>query len=151
MNLMHWKLLFCIGLLYCISSCKSKEKEETKTTKTGQQARQQPPQKVDVIIVVPQKITESIEIPGTLVASESTDIHPEVSGRITYLNLREGAIVGRGSVIARIYDADLQAQLQKLQAQLNIANQTTNRLSQLLQIQGISRQDYDLAVLNANS
>ena len=144
---------FC-SIIFLVSivsvSCKSKSSEK-KSTQTNQQGKQQPPQKVDVIIATPQKITESIEVPGTLTASETTEIHPEVSGRLTMLNVREGAYVAKGSVIAKIYDADLQAQLKKLQAQLNIANQTANRLSQLLQIQGISRQDYDMAVLNANN
>ena len=134
-----------------IISCKSKSAENKTTPSTQQGARQQPPQKVDVIIATPQKITESIEVPGTLTASETTEIHPEVSGRLTMLNVREGAYVGKGSVIAKLYDADLQAQLNKLQAQLKIANQTASRLSQLLSIQGISRQDYDMAVLNANN
>jgi membrane fusion protein (multidrug efflux system) len=137
-------------------SCKSKSSEK-QTTQTNQRGggsgggRQQGPQRVDVIIATPQKISQSIEVPGTLIASETTEIHPEVSGRLTMLNVREGAYVGKGSVIAKLYDADLQAQLRKLQAQLNIANQTANRLSQLLKIQGISRQDYDMAVLNANN
>lgn len=146
---MFWKFICSSFLLISIISCKSKSTEK-KTTQTNQQGRQQP-QRVDAIIATPQKITESIEVPGTLVASETTEIHPEVSGRLTMLNVREGAYVGKGSVIAKLYDADLQAQLKKLQAQLNIANQTANRLSQLLQIQGISRQDYDMAVLNANN
>ncbi|MDB5199902.1 MAG: transporter [Chitinophagaceae bacterium] len=140
--------LIAIGIVSCKS--KSTDKQTTKTTQPGG-GRQQGPQKVDVVIATPQKITESIEVPGTLTASETTEIHPEVSGRLTMLNVREGAYVGTGSVIAKLYDADLQAQLKKLQAQLNIANQTANRLSQLLNIQGISRQDYDLAVLNANN
>lgn len=143
--------LFFAGMVACNS--KSSEKQTTQTSQRGggAGARQQGPQRVDVIIAIPQKITQSIEVPGTLTASETTEIHPEVSGRLTLLNVREGAYVGRGSVIAKLYDADLQAQLRKLQAQLNIANQTANRLSQLLKIQGISRQDYDMAVLNANN
>jgi membrane fusion protein, multidrug efflux system len=147
---MFWKFICSSFFLISIISCKSKSTEK-KTTPTTQQGRQQQPQKVDAVIVAPQKITESIEVPGTLTASESTEIHPEVSGRLTMLNVREGAYIGKGSVIAKLYDADLQAQLKKLQAQLNIANQTANRLSQLLNIQGISRQDYDMAVLNANN
>jgi membrane fusion protein, multidrug efflux system len=147
---MFWKFICSSFFLISIVSCKSKSTEK-KTTPTTQQGRQQQPQKVDAVIVAPQKITESIEVPGTLTASESTEIHPEVSGRLTMLNVREGAYIGKGSVIAKLYDADLQAQLKKLQAQLNIANQTANRLSQLLNIQGISRQDYDMAVLNANN
>lgn len=154
MKLISWKLIITCIYMVGIISCKSKSAEK-QTTKTSQRpgggGRQQGPQRVDVIIATPQKITESLEVPGTLLASETTEIHPEVSGRLTMLNVREGAYVGKGSVIAKLYDADLQAQLRKLQAQLNIANQTANRLSQLLKIQGISRQDYDLAVLNANN
>lgn len=146
---MFWKFICCSCLFISVISCKNKSAE---TTKTKQQAgAKQAPQKVEAIIASPQKIDQSIEVPGTLTASESTEIHPEVSGRITMLNVREGSYVGKGSVIAKIYDADLQAQLRKSQAQLGIANQTANRLSQLLKIQGISRQDYDLAVLNANN
>ncbi len=154
MKLISWKLtcssIFLVMVVVGIISCKSKSTEK-KTTETTKGGKQQPPQKVDVIIAIPQKITESIEVPGTLTASETTEIHPEVSGRLIMLNVREGAYVGKGSVIAKIYDADLQAQLKKLQAQLNIANQTAGRLSQLLKIQGISRQDYDMAVLNSNN
>jgi len=157
MKLICQNIFFSCILLAGIVSCKSKsaEKQTTQTNQRGGSSsgggRQQAPQRVDVIIAIPQKITQSIEVPGTLIASETTEIHPEVSGRLTMLNVREGANVGRGSVIAKLYDADLQAQLRKLQAQLNIANQTANRLSQLLKIQGISRQDYDMAVLNANN
>lgn len=152
---MFRKLLFSSIILLGIISCKSKS-AETQTTKTNQKGAaggpgRQGPQKVDVIIATPQKITQSIDVPGTLTASESTEIHPEVSGRLTMLNVREGAYVSKGSVIAKLYDADLQAQLRKSEAQLNIANLTVKRLSQLLNIQGISRQDYDQAVLNANN
>ncbi|MDB5222870.1 MAG: transporter [Chitinophagaceae bacterium] len=152
MKLISNNIFLSLIFLACIISCKSKS-GATKTTQTTQQGggRQQGPQKVEAIIVTPQKLDQSIEVPGTLTASESTEIHPEVSGRLTMLNVREGVYVSAGSVIAKLYDADLQAQLKKLQAQLNIANQTANRLSQLLNIQGISRQDYDLAVLNANN
>ncbi len=154
MNLIRnifFSTILLVPIAIGIISCKSKSAENKTTQSTQQGARQQPPQKVDVIIATPQKITESIEVPGTLTASETTEIHPEVSGRLTMLNVREGAYVGKGSVIAKLYDADLQAQLNKLQAQLKIANQTASRLSQLLSIQGISRQDYDMAVLNANN
>lgn len=148
---MFWKFICSSIFFVSLVSCKNKSTDKKTTQTTQQGGRQQPPQKVDVIIATPQKITQSIEVPGTLTASETTEIHPEVSGRLTMLNVREGSYVGKGSVIAKLYDADLQAQLKKLQAQLNIANLTANRLSQLLNIQGISRQDYDLAVLNANN
>ncbi|MEO6452956.1 MAG: efflux RND transporter periplasmic adaptor subunit [Ginsengibacter sp.] len=137
--------LFFICLIL-LNACGGKDE---KSAKTGPPAR--PQLRVDAIIAEPQAITESIEVPGSLLASETTEIHPEVSGRLTMLNVREGAYVNKGAIIAKIYDADLQAQLQKLQAQLNIGNQTASRLSQLLKIQGISKQDYDMAMLNSNN
>jgi membrane fusion protein, multidrug efflux system len=143
-------LIGIIIILICTSGCSGKSKEN-ETTQTKQGARSEQQQIVDAIVAVPQVIKQSIEVSGSLLASETTEIHPEVSGRLIMLHVKEGAFVSKGAVIAKLYDADLQAQLGKLQAQLNIANQTSDRLSQLLKIQGISRQDYDMAVLNANN
>ncbi len=90
-------------------------------------------------------------MPGTLLANETTEIHPEVSGRVVQLNISEGRFVSQGTVLAKLYDGDLQAQLRKLEVQLNIAQKTEERQAQLLKIQGISQQDYDLSLLNVNN
>jgi membrane fusion protein (multidrug efflux system) len=50
-----------------------------------------------------------------------------------------------------LYDEDLQAQLKKLQVQLQIAETNEKRSSQLLEIQGISKSDYDASLLNVNN
>lgn len=81
-------------------------------------------------------------MPGTIVSEDATEIHPEVSGRIISLNVREGAHVGKGAVLAKLYDADLQAQKRKLQVQLQIAQQTASRHEELVKIGGISKEDY---------
>ena len=104
-NCICWSIFFT-GFISCNS--KSSEKKTTQTTQQG--GRQQGPQKVDVIIATPQKITQSIEVPGTLTASETTEIHPEVSGRVVQLNVREGSFVGKGALLAKLYDGDLHAQ-----------------------------------------
>ena len=94
---------------------------------------------------------ENIEVPGNIVANEMAEIHPEVSGRIVQLNVAEGKYVGKGTVLARLYDGDLRAQLNKLQIQLALAQKTEERQAQLLKIQGISQQDYDISLLQVNS
>ena len=96
-------------------------------------------------------VSDILEVSGSLVADESTEIHPEISGRITQLNIREGAYVSKGSVIARLYDADLQAQKRKIEVQLKIAQQTENRYEQLQKIGGISKQDYEMTALNVSN
>ncbi len=93
-------------------------------------------------MVQTQTVSETLEVPGSIVSEDATEIHPEVSGRIISLNVREGAYVGKGAVLAKLYDADLQAQKRKLQVQLQIAQQTASRHEELVKIGGISKEDY---------
>ena len=108
-------------------------------------------QKVEGYIVKTTLISNDVELPGTLIANETTDIHAELSGRLVYLNINEGQTVGRGTVLARIFDGDLQAQLKKLNVQVAVAEQTVKRMGELLKIGGVSQQEYDLSVLQVNT
>jgi membrane fusion protein (multidrug efflux system) len=106
---------------------------------------------VDVMIATPRSLSNHIEANGSVMANEYVELHPEISGRIVYLNVPEGASVTKGTVIARINDADLQATLEKSRAQLELYQKTAERERKLLAINGINEADYDLAVSNVNS
>jgi membrane fusion protein (multidrug efflux system) len=54
-------------------------------------------------------------------------------------------------LLAKLYDGDLQAQLRKLDVQLQIAEQTEKRQAELIKIQGISQQEYDLSLLGVSN
>jgi membrane fusion protein, multidrug efflux system len=110
-----------------------------------------PAAKVDGYIVSPQLLSQDIEVPGSLAAYEEVELHPEVSGRVTAVYFKEGSTVGQGSLLLKIYDGDLQAQLQKLQIQIKTAEKTVERYGQLLKINGVSQQEYDLNVLAVNN
>jgi membrane fusion protein (multidrug efflux system) len=145
-----YSILFLCFLLAIFSSCGSTErKKEVSATQNRQSQRGTP--KVDAFVVQTQVVSETIEVPGSLVADESTEIHPEVSGRITGLYVREGAYVSKGTLLAKLYDADLQAQLRKVQVQLQIAQQTESRYDQLQKIGGISKEDYAATALQVNN
>src|SRR5882724_2659002 len=73
----------------------------------------------------------AIQVDGYIVKTQSLGSNVEVPG----------------TLIAKLYDADLQATLKKLQVQLQIAKQNEGRSSELLKIQGISQQDYDASLL----
>jgi membrane fusion protein, multidrug efflux system len=132
-----------------IYSCGEKDKKQATASQAGNN-RQQTIQ-VDGYLVKIQALGDNVEVPGSLIANEATEIHPEISGRVVQLNVSEGRNVSKGTLLAKIYDGDLQAQLKKLQVQLQIANQNEDRSSQLLKIQGISQQDYDASLLNVNN
>jgi len=96
-------------------------------------------------------ISDVAELPGSIIANETTEIHSEISGRLVYLNINEGRTVGKGALLAKIFDGDLQAQLKKLHVQLSVAEQTVKRMGELLKIGGVSQQEYDLSVLQVNT
>jgi membrane fusion protein (multidrug efflux system) len=106
---------------------------------------------VDVMVVQAKNITNTIEATGSIMANEYVELHPEVSGRIIYLHVPEGAHVQQGELIARIYDEDLQAQLQKSKVLLDLYQKTEERDRQLLAINGINQSDYDVALNNVKS
>lgn len=110
-----------------------------------------PTPKVEGYKVAITPYSDHIEIPGSLLANEATEIHPEISGRLTYLNAAEGKVVTKGTLLAKIFDGDLKAQLAKLETQLKVQRQTASRYEELLKIQGVSQQEYDLITLNINN
>lgn len=141
---------FVLALAILAASCGAKSKKD-ETPKPGAANRQQMVMNVDGYIVKTEPFAENIEVPGSVIANEATEIHPEVSGRIVRLNVTEGHYVSKGTLLVKLYDADLQAQLKKLQVQLQIAKTNEERSAQLLKIQGISKADYDASLLNVNN
>jgi len=140
-------LYFSVALL--IVAC---GKKKSATADQQKQAGAKPPtMRVDGYVVIPQPFQENIEVPGSIIANEVAEIHPETSGRIVQLNVVEGKYVSKGTVLAKLYDGDLRAQLNKIQVQLALAQKTEERQAQLLKIQGISQQDYDISLLQVNS
>jgi membrane fusion protein (multidrug efflux system) len=139
-------LLLCVCSLSLLSGCKEKADAE----KPG---RSQSSQSVivDVIVAKAQTIKNTVEANGSVVANEYVELHPEISGRITYLNVPEGSHVEKGFIIARINDADLQATLEKSKVLLELNRKTEQRDSQLLAIQGMNQADYDIAENNVKS
>ncbi len=144
MNLNLLGKLFTIIFLVILTGCGAKKQDK-------RAANKRPVPRLDGYIVKTETFSETIQVPGSLRANEVTEIHPEVSGRVVSLNAREGQFVNKGAVLAKIYDEDLQAQLRKLKVQLEIAQANEKRASQLLDIQGISKQDYDATVLNSHN
>lgn len=102
-------------------------------------------------VVAPKSLANNILASGSLLASEEVELHPEMAGKIIDLNLNEGRPVTKGTLLVKLFDADLQAQLRKLLAQKTTAEKTEGRLKQLLAINGVGQQEYDVALTQVNS
>jgi len=129
--------------LFLFSSCGKKNSPDSK--------KDQPPPAIEGLIVRPQHTQETMDVSGTLLATDETVLMPEISGRIIQLNLPEGSRVKKGTLLVKLFDADLQAQLDKLNAQLKTAKATELRQKDVLKVNGISQEEYDQSVTLVNS
>ena len=131
-------------LILGLFACKEKTKPTDKFNPNA-------PISVDIAIAASQVIDKVIEVNGSVVASEFVDIRPETNGRIVFLQIPEGKMVAAGTVLAKLNDADLQAQMQKIKVQLALATITEQRIYKLVQAKGINQSDYDISLQQVNS
>ncbi len=106
--------------------------------------------KVDAFVVTPSLLTSDITVTGSLVAFDEVELMNEVAGRVVGVNLPEGKSVAKGTLLVKLFDDDLQAALKKLEAQRAIQQRIVNRQKQLLQVKGISENDYEQSTLQLN-
>lgn len=97
-----------------------------------------------------------IVLPGRVVASETAEIRPQVSGIILKRFFKEGSNVKAGDSLYQIDPAIYQAQLEVAQAnvesaaaQANVSHLTLNRYKGLLKTRAVSQQDYDQTAATA--
>ena len=139
------RILLPVSLVLLMAACKGKKDKEAATTKPAGA-----PALVDVMIAATEQISTTIEANGSVVAFEYLELRPEVAGRLTYLQVPEGNVVAQGTVIARVNDADLQAQMNKTRVLLDLAQKTEVRLAKLIAVGGINQADYDAIVSQVN-
>ncbi len=136
--------------LLIFAACSSKKDSPKANTPASGSPRNMPVTSEGYVVKV-STVSNSIEVPGNLMPYESTELHPEVSGRVVLLNVKEGSNVSKGTLLVKLFDGDLQAQLKKLQVQLSISQKTVQRQGELLKISGISQQEFDLSGLEVNN
>jgi membrane fusion protein (multidrug efflux system) len=95
-------------------------------------------------IVKPEKLDNSIYASATLLANEEANLQPELSGKVMHIYFTEGSTVTRSQLLVKINDEELQAEYQKLKTQLALAETRLNRSRQLLAVNGISKEEFDI-------
>ncbi len=124
--------------------------EKGKDEKGGKDMKS-PPVGVNVLVVNAENIDNVLTSSGTVFPNEEIELRAEASGRILTLNIHEGSRVAAGQVIAKIKDTDLQAQLKKLNFEIELAKQTEARQKKLLDINAISKEEYEITANKINT
>ncbi len=99
---------------------------------------------VNAKIVKPHLLTDEIPVVGSLVPDEEVQLSFETSGKITGIYFEEGSFVKKGTLLAKINDAQLQAELKRLEAQVPLAEERVYRQSTLLQRDAVSKEALEI-------
>ncbi len=133
-------LFVCLVLLI---SCGDKKDENKKTAA--------PPVSVKAIILSKVAADHTVAANGSISADQYVELHPEVSGRLVYLNIPEGQTVQAGTLLAELFNEDLKATQKKNESDLSLALLNKDRLGKLLNIGGTDQASYDAAVSQVNA
>lgn len=88
----------------------------------------------------------SIRTIGTIVSNEEVELRSELSKKITGIYFKEGSYVSKGQLLFKLDDSELNAQLNKLYIEEELAIKNLERESVLLEKSLTTQQEYDILV-----
>ncbi|MDH2432582.1 efflux RND transporter periplasmic adaptor subunit [Pokkaliibacter sp. MBI-7] len=131
-----------------LSGCN--QQESAGAAQQAQQGGAQQPVEVGIYTVQPQAVTLTTELPGRTSAYLVSEVRPQVGGIIQKRLFTEGSDVKAGDVLYLIdpatYEAELEsakANLARADANVESARLKAKRYKELVQINAVSKQDYD--------
>jgi membrane fusion protein (multidrug efflux system) len=110
-----------------------------------------PPAVVSTAKTAYQEWQPSFGAVGTLRAVRGADLAFDIAGLVTGVNLKSGDEVKQGQLLVQMRDAEDVAQLHQLEAAASLAQVTFGRARQQLEMQAISKADYDTAASDLKS
>lgn len=156
---MKWGLITFIGLGligWGVYSQRPKTNKDLEAAEAmiAKQSNKKKTLNVNAEVIKPKSLIDEIRITGILLPDEEVDLSFETSGKIVEINFKEGTKVKKGQLLAKVNDRQLQAELQRLQAQVKLAEDRVFRQQALLKRDAVSQEAYeqvktDLATLNA--
>jgi membrane fusion protein (multidrug efflux system) len=99
----------------------------------------------EVAVAIRDTVVDAIQATGQIEAVQSTELRPEVSGRITAILVREGQSVAAGTPLFKVDDAELKAQAAQADAERQLAKQALERTKQLIEQNASSASDLEQA------
>ena len=106
---------------------------------------------VDVAVARVDTVVETIRATGQIEAVQSIELRPEVEGRIVDITASEGTEVAEGTPLFKIDDVQLKAQVDRLEAERDLAAQALRRTRELLERNASSAADLERAEAAARS
>lgn len=134
----------------------SKARHKIKPVKDAQQIQQELGIPIQTGTVQVGRIDDTIPVTGNITALDTVILSPKIAGKVAFIALREGDVVRRGQVVARLDSTDAdslvrqaRASLEGAMARLSQAN-TTVSVTEVQSSAAISQAQAALASVTAN-
>lgn len=145
------KAIFWIAVAAALAGCSRAEPNNGQGGRGGPGGGGPPAMPVEVASSRTDTVVDAIVATGQIEAVQSIELRPEVDGRIVDILVREGAPVRQGDPLFKIDDAELRAQVDRLEAENDLAQQALRRTRELIQQNASSEADLEQAQANARS
>lgn len=106
---------------------------------------------VDGVAANVETLDDVITSTGTLRANYEIDLSVEESGQIIELHINEGSEVEEGELLLKINDNDLQADLERVESNIEVMEESASRQRQLFERGGATQEEYDAALMQLNN
>jgi membrane fusion protein (multidrug efflux system) len=134
------RITLAIALLSAVAACGKKPDAQGAP----------PPAGVSVVTIAPERLALTTELPGRLEATRIAQIGARAAGIVLKRNFREGSDVKAGQTLYQIDPAPLraaydsaQAALARAEANLTTATLKAQRYKPLVEVNAVSKQEYD--------
>jgi membrane fusion protein (multidrug efflux system) len=96
-------------------------------------------------------VVDAILATGQIEAMQSIELRPEIEGRLAQILVHEGAEVPQGAPLFKVDDAELKAQVDRAEADRDLARQSLSRTRDLLAQKASSQAELERAEATARS
>ncbi len=125
-------------LAFCLAGCGAKKTE-------ARRAAAPKAQPVEVATVQRRDLAETINLVGSVAATESAQVRTELSGLVREIVFQEGQAVKRGQVLLKIDDTEIAAQAEEAAATFRLAELNLQRADNLAKTHNLTEADRDRA------
>jgi membrane fusion protein (multidrug efflux system) len=134
-----WALLIVILMIVALPKFKNMMNATSPNTKM-------PPKYISVYykIIEPESFQSTISVTGTVFPNENAILSSASSGRIVSINFQEGQWVAKGTLLAKVDDKELTAELSKINIAIKAAEQRLGRINALLNSGASSQEEKEL-------
>ncbi|NIJ51469.1 efflux RND transporter periplasmic adaptor subunit [Dyadobacter arcticus] len=103
---------------------------------------------VDAQVLHSESLNDEMTVSGTLLAFQEVSITSELNRKVVSVLAKEGKAVSAGTLLFKLDDADLIAELEQLKQQEKLVILNEKRFKELIDNEAAKQQDYDEAFTN---